>query len=93
MRIVKAGLLHFVLGAGFILGPIRVLWVVPRLGARRAELVGAPIMLVITVVVARWIVRRFAPSPAALPRLGIGCIALCLMLIAEYSLVLRLRGM
>jgi hypothetical protein len=40
MPIVKAGILYFALvfGAGFVLGPIRVFWVVPHLGERTAEL-------------------------------------------------------
>jgi hypothetical protein len=57
MRILQAGVLYFavVFGAGFLLGPIRMLWVVPRLGTRVAELLEAPIMLVITTVEALWI--------------------------------------
>jgi hypothetical protein len=35
-----------VFGTGFVLGPIRVLWAVPRLGERVAELMEAPLMLV-----------------------------------------------
>jgi len=40
MRILKAALAYFALvfGAGFMLGPIRILWVAPRLGERMAEL-------------------------------------------------------
>jgi hypothetical protein len=95
MQILKAGVLYFVVvfGAGFVLGPIRILWVVPRLGARIAELLEAPIMLVITIVAARWIVRRLAVPPTRLSRLGMGAIALSLMLIAEFTLVLWLRGL
>jgi hypothetical protein len=45
--ILKAGLIYFaiVFGAGFVLGTIRTLWVVPRLGTRMAELMETPIML------------------------------------------------
>jgi len=47
MQTLKAGVLYFavVFGAGFVLGPIRVMWVVPRLGTRTAEILEAPIML------------------------------------------------
>jgi hypothetical protein len=47
MRTVKAGVLYFaiVFGAGFVLGPIRLLWAVPRFGERMAELMEAPVML------------------------------------------------
>lgn len=95
MRILKAGLIYFLVtfGAGFVLGPIRIFWVVPRFGTRMAELMEAPIMLVVTIVTARWIVRRFALPVTAFIRLGMGCIALGLVLIAEFTLVLWLRGL
>ena len=62
MQIVAAGVVYFlvVFGAGFVLGAIRVLWVVPRMGVRGAELLEMPIMLIVTVLAARWVVRRFA---------------------------------
>lgn len=80
-----------VFGAGFVLGPIRILWIAPRLGGRTAELLEAPVMLAITIVVARWIVRRFAVPATTSTRLGMGCIALGLMCLAELTLVLWLR--
>jgi hypothetical protein len=95
MQILKAGVLYFlvVFGAGFMLGPIRILWVAPRLGARVAELLEAPIMLVITIVAARWIIRRLAVAATPWSRLGMGGVALGLTLIAEFTLVLWLRGL
>ena len=95
MQVLKAGVLYFgaVFGAGFVLGPFRIMWVVPRLGARMAELLEAPIMLMITIVAARWIIRKFAVSPTPSSRLGMGGIALCLMLIAEFTFVAWLRGL
>jgi hypothetical protein len=95
MPILKAGVLYFALvfGAGFVLGTIRTLWIVPRLGMRMAELMETPIMLVITILAARWTVRRLA-VPSTLPaRLCMGCVALGLLLVAEFTLVLWLRGM
>ena len=40
MPILKAGVLYFALvfGAGFVLGPFRILWLVPHFGTRTAEL-------------------------------------------------------
>lgn len=95
MRILKAGILYFALlfGAGFVLGPIRLLWAVPRFGTRMSELMEAPIMLVVTIFAARWIVRKLAVPYAPSNRLGMGCIAVGLLLIAEFTLVLRLRGL
>lgn len=95
MQILKAGVLYFlfVFGAGFVLGPIRILWVVPRLGTRVAELLEAPIMFVIAIVAGSQIVRRLAVPLKPSSRLGMGGIALGLMLIAEFTLVLWLRGL
>jgi hypothetical protein len=95
MQILKASVLYFALvfGAGFVLGPIRILWLVPRFGTRVAELMEAPVMFVVIILAARLVVRRLAMPPTTLQRLGIGLIALGLLLIAEFSLVLWLRGM
>ena len=95
MRIMKAGVLYFALvfGAGFVLGPIRILWVVPRFGTRIAELMEAPIMFAVIIVTARWIVRRLAVPYTLSIRLGMGCVALGLLLVAEFTLVLWLRGL
>ena len=95
MQILKAGVLYFALvfGAGFVLGAIRMLWVVPRFGMRIAELMETPIMLVVTILAARRIVRHLAVSLMPSRRLGMGCVALCLMLIAEFTLVLSFRGL
>ena len=95
MRTLTAGCLYFALvfGAGFAFGVLRALWVVPRLGERTAELLETPFMLVVVVAAARSLVRRLAVPPAALHRLGMGTIALALMLCAEFGVVLQLRGL
>jgi hypothetical protein len=91
----KAGGLYFALvfGAGFVLGPIRILWAVPRFGTRMAELLETPIMFMVILVAARWVVRRFALPPGLTGRLGMGCVALGLLLAAELTLVLWLQGL
>jgi hypothetical protein len=95
VQILKAGLLYFasVFGMGFVLGAIRTVWIVPRMGTRLAELLEMPVMLVVTIVAARWIVLHLAIPSTASARLGMGGIALCLLLIAEFGLVLWLRGL
>jgi hypothetical protein len=82
-----------VFGAGFCLALVRIPVLEPRFGQRWAELVEMPFMLVAIVLAARWVVRRFAVPPAAAARLGMGLLALALMLAAEFGLVLSLRGM
>ena len=95
MQILKAGVLYFALvfGAGFVLGTIRTLWIVPSFGTRMAELMETPIMLVVTVFAARWVVRRLAIPPAPSRRLAVGFVALGLLLVAEFTVVLGLRGL
>jgi hypothetical protein len=95
MQILKAGLLYFALvfGAGFVLGTIRTLWIVPSFGTRTAELMETPIMFVITVLAARWVARRLLLSPTLATRLGVGFVALGFMLITEFTFVLWLRGL
>jgi hypothetical protein len=95
MPILNAGVLYFALvfGAGFVLGTIRTLWIVPRVGTRTAELMETPLMLVVTIVAARWTVLRLALPSVPSARLGMGGIALVLLLVAEFTLVLWLRGL
>jgi hypothetical protein len=95
MQILKAGVLYFALvfGVGFVLGTIRTLWVVPRVGTRMAELMETPVMLVVIIVASRWVVLHLAVPWAPTARLGMGGIALCLLVIAEFGLVLWLRGL
>jgi hypothetical protein len=95
MQILKAGFLNFALvfGAGFVLGTVRVLWIVPRFGVRAAELMETPIMLAAVILSARWTVRRLALPPKPSLRLGVGLVALGLLLLAELTVVLWMRGL
>ncbi len=95
MQILKASTLYFALvfGAGFVLGVVRIVWVVPRFGTRTAELMETPFMFVVTIVAARWIVRRLAVPSTPSSRLGMGSVGLGLLLVAELTLVLWLRGL
>ena len=95
MKILKAGLLYFVFvfGAGFVLGTIRTIWIVPRFGARTAELMETPIMFVITVLAARWVVRHLLLPFTLATRLGVGSVALAFLLAVEFTVVLWLRGL
>jgi hypothetical protein len=95
MQAAKAGAAYFALvfAAGFALGFVRVLWIAPQVGVMWAELIEAPLMLVATVLAARWTVRRFRMPAAALPRLRMGLAALGLLMFAELAGVLWLRGL
>ena len=85
MLALKAGTLYFaiVFAAGWIFGPIRVLWIVPHLGQTAGVLLEAPLMLVVMVVAARWAARRLALPASRQTRTAVGLIALGLLLVAE----------
>ncbi len=92
MRALQAGFAYFgvVFGAGFVLGSIRVPFLVPRLGERWAELVEMPVMAVVIVLAARWIVRRFSLTPRDCWITGL--IALLSTLAAELLLAVVIAG-
>ena len=91
----KAGLCYFALtfGAGFLLGPLRIFLMVPRVGARAAELAELPVMIIVTWLAARWTIRRFRVPFSTRSRLVMGVVAFALLLAAEFALVLPLRGL
>jgi pimeloyl-ACP methyl ester carboxylesterase len=93
-RMLKAALLYFfvVFAIAFALGTVRVLWVAPQLGTRAAELLEMPLLLVISVITARHIVRLVSLEATLGARLGMGLLALALVLAWDFTLVLGLRG-
>ena len=94
IQIFKAGLVYFatVFGAGFLFGIIRTLWIAPRFGPRAGELMESPFMLVIIICSARRMLHRHVELSRRSDLLRVGFIALALMLVAEFTLVLKLRG-
>lgn len=50
-------------------------------------------MLAVTIVAARWVVRRLALPSTPSSRFGMGGLALGLLVTAELALVLRLQGL
>lgn len=91
----KVAALYFaaVFGVGLALGPVRVLWLEPRLGLRAAELVEAPFMLVAIIMAGRWVGRRLCASHSATFRLSIGLLAASLVLAADVGVGVGLRDM
>ena len=94
-QVVKAGAIYFALvfGTGFLLGTIRVLWLIPMVGARTAELLEMPLMLLAIILAARWVTRHFSVPHTASSRLGMGGIALAPILILDFTVVLWIRGL
>jgi hypothetical protein len=94
MRTFKPAVLYFaiVLGTGFVLGSIRVPFLVPRFGERYAELLEMPIMFVVIVVAARYVVQRFDLPVNLSVRLQVGFAALAMSVLAELLLAAALQG-
>lgn len=90
----RAALAYFglVFAAGFVMGTIRVLLVEPYLGPAWAVALELPVMLGISAVAARWIVKVLAVEPATAPLLRMGLLALALLVAAETALGLLAFG-
>ena len=70
---------------GWMMGPIREWVLAPRLGPNPALLVEAAVLLVASVVAARWVARRFAHPYRLGGRMAIGGIALGFVIVAELT--------
>ncbi|MBE9010337.1 hypothetical protein IQ250_08985 [Pseudanabaenaceae cyanobacterium LEGE 13415] len=94
-RTLGLSLLYFMLvfGAGFLLGPIRVLLLEPQLGTRTAELLEMPIMLFVIWIAAGWIAQRFAQEMPPFERLSIGILAVTGVVFADLAVGVFLRSM
>ena len=94
-QLVKAALVYFVFvfGAGFVLGTIRVLWLVPAVGTRAAELLEMPVMLAVIILSARWVTRHFGLPYTMSSRLSMGGIALAPVLLLDFTVILWIRGL
>jgi hypothetical protein len=94
MRILWAAFLYFaiVFGTGFVVGPVRVLVLEPRLGALAAVLIEAPILVAAMIIGAKLVLRRVGVvRPGEL--IAVGIVALLLQQVADVALGIVLRGM
>lgn len=89
IRIAKAATIYWsaVFALGFVLGSMRVLWIVPSIGETRAVLAELPVMLAASWLAARWLVRRFGIGSAG-EALGMGALAFVLLMGSEAALAL-----
>ena len=95
MRTLKAGLVYFlfVFALGWVLGPIREFWVVPRFGRMTGMLLEAPLMLIAMIISARWVMRRFNMPLTLGSTISMGLVALGILLPAEIAGVVWVRGL
>ncbi len=76
--------------AGFVLAPLRILVLSPRIGEVAAVLCELPIILTASYFIWRWVIRRFERHATPGRRLAIGFTALAMLLLAEFTLSLLL---
>ena len=81
-----------VFGAGFVFGTVRVLWLVPAVGVRTAELAELPLMLIVVALAARLITRRRLTALDQRSHLVVGGLALAFLLLAELALGVLVFG-
>lgn len=94
MNTLKSGFAYFLIAfaAGFALGTLRTLLIVPAIGETAAVALELPIMLTISWVACGWVLRRFALPPEPGVRLVMGVTALVLLLAAEAGVSVLLAG-
>lgn len=85
---IRAGFLYFVavFGIGFLLGTIRVLVLIPRLGELVSTVIELPIILGAAWLVSAWLTARFHVPSTWHVRLTMGGIAFGLLMVAELAL-------
>ncbi len=81
-----------VFGAGFLLGAVRVPFLVPRLGERIAELAEMPIMFAAIYYAAGYLVRRYGSSIASFDWVLVGAMSLTMLVAAELLLAIAIAG-
>lgn len=81
-----------VFGVGFLLGAVRVPFLVPRIGERSAELAEMPLMFIAIFLAAGYVVRRYGMTISAGRWVTVGIVALGLLVCAELLLAVVLAG-
>ncbi len=92
LLLAAAAYFGIVFGVGFVLGSVRVPFLVPRLGERMAELAEMPFMLLAIVLAAGYIVKKYGTTVPSLGWAVVGAIALAFLVFAELLLAVVLAG-
>jgi len=93
VRIAGAAIVYWamVFALGFLLGIVRVTWVIPRIGLVPATLMELPLILAASWFAAGWLVRRFAIARGR-EALAVGALAFAILMLAECALAGVLSG-
>ncbi|MBH0203453.1 MAG: hypothetical protein HP496_14430 [Nitrospira sp.] len=93
--LLNAGAVYFVVafGAGFVFEIIRLQVVALHISGRIAAVMETPTALLAMIIGAQWVIDRFHLPPLPRIRLGIGFVALCLMILIELMLILPLHDL
>lgn len=93
-HVLAGALLYFanVFAVGFVLGAVRVPFVVPMIGERYAELAEMPLMFIAIYLAAGHVVGKFRTTVRSSALLVLGFLSLVLLLIAELLLAVALAG-
>lgn len=83
----------FVFGIGFLLGPVRVLWLEPRFGRFVAVVIESPFLLAAMAVAAAWTARHFGLRQDRRSLIAVGIAALALQQIADLAVGWTTRSM
>jgi hypothetical protein len=91
---IRAGFFYFaaVFGLGFILGTIRVLVLIPRLGELISTLIELPVILSASWIICRQLTTRLQVPYEPLTRLSMGVSAFVLLMGADLALSVWLFG-
>jgi hypothetical protein len=80
-----------VFALGFVLGTIRVTWLIPQVGLMPATLIELPLILTGSWIAAGWVLRRFRIE-RPLDALAVGGLAFTILMAAECALASVLTG-
>jgi hypothetical protein len=93
VRIASAAIVYWamVFALGFVLGTVRVLWVIPLVGLIPATLIELPLILGGSWLASGWLVRRFVIVRSS-EALAVGALAFAILMAAECALAGVLIG-
>jgi hypothetical protein len=88
MNIAKAGIAYFamIFALGFVLGTVRVLFIIPYIGEWYATLLELPVILTASWFASGWLINGMQIAPDNASRLTMGLIAFSLLILADLML-------